>query len=76
MADSNCGSMVLHIVQMQFIEKHGGSYSGVRLEEEWGIRTSPTVATIGEQIYNIPNKDEERIPFPLTEDPTTNTKRY
>lgn len=47
-ADSNGGSMVLHIVQIQFIgareaecvpthtaEKHRGSYSGVRLEEEW-----------------------------------------
>lgn len=61
--------MVLHIVQIQFIaereaecvpthtaEKERGSYSGVRVGEEWlGLRTTPTVQTKGEQIYNISN---------------------
>lgn len=89
-ANSNYGSMVLHIVQIQFIavrgaecvpthtaEKRRGSYSGVRLEEQRrGCCTSPPVSTIGEQIYNISNRDEKDVRFPLTEGPTRNTKRF
>ena len=81
-ANSNEGSMVLHIEQIQFIAARGAecvpththTHTEPRNAEAriqvsgWQrnagrLRTSPTVRTIEEPIYNISNRDEERRPF-------------